>query len=245
MIHSYNISREKVIDNINTILQINDEKTINECLNKINIILDKKYITQKHLLDILLNQIIHNENNIHKFDEIIFHKLHLEDDTKKKLKKILPKGIKHFKGYIDNNYKTLKELLQIKNFQEADRMTNIKLCKIVNKHTNSSRNWLYFTDIAKIPSYDLFIIDLLWSKYSEGNFGFLVQRKIWQQNNNWLIFLNKIGWIKDGTPKRYPEDFTWDINAPKGHLPLFNQLRGNQTLLSIFKHKIWQEYHEL
>nr|YP_009399022.1 hypothetical protein [Taenioma perpusillum]ARW68419.1 hypothetical protein [Taenioma perpusillum] len=244
MIKNSNISIQELINNIKIILHKNDEKIIDESLNKINQIINEQQVTQKHLFNILLNQIIHNENNIHKFDEIIFHKINLEDNTRNRLKKILPQGIQDFKKYINKNYKTLNELLKVQNFQEADRITSIELCKIVNRRTNSSRNWLYFTDINKIPTYDLFIIDLLWSEYSNGNFGFLTQKRIWQQNDNWLIFLDKIGWLKDGYPKRYPQDFIWNINAPKGHLPLFNQIRGNQTLLNIFKHKTWQEYYE-
>ncbi|PLZ94121.1 hypothetical protein CI594_16205, partial [Fischerella thermalis CCMEE 5196] len=38
---------------------------------------------------------------------------------------------------------------------------------------------------------------------------------------------------------RYPQEFTWDLSAPKGHLPLSNQLRGVRVIASIFAHPAW------
>jgi GUN4-like len=49
----------------------------------------------------------------------------------------------------------------------------------------------------------------------------------------------KIGWKKDGSFTRYPNEFIWSLDAPRGHLPLSNQLRGNKTMQAIFSHPAW------
>ena len=157
-----------------------------------------------------------------------------------KLSKIFPQGIITFYSYINNEYKELNQLLKEQKFQEADQVTQKYLLKLVNKKKMNSKKWLYFTEIYLIPAYDLFIIDLLWQIYSDNKFGFSIQRRIWlSHNESWNIFLEKIGWCKQGHMKRYPDEFIWNMNAPKGHLPLFNQIRGNQVLLSLFQHHIW------
>ena len=44
---------------------------------------------------------------------------------------------------------------------------------------------------------------------------------------------------KDGSFTRYPNEFIWSLDAPRGHLPLSNQLRGNKTMQAIFSHPAW------
>ena len=106
--------------------------------------------------------------------------------------------------------------------------------------TNNKKNWLYFTDIQFLPKQDLFILDKLWKIYSKGKFGFSIQKKIWVYNNKkWDKFWEKINWISNGVMRRYPNDFVWTVDAPEGHLPLFNQLRGTQTLSYLFRNIQW------
>ena len=77
--------------------------------------------------------------------------------------------------------------------------------------------------------------------YSRGKFGFSIQRKIWLTHQcKWNLFWQTIGWTKQDIPCRYPTEFIWTIDAPKGHLPLFNQLRGVQVLSALFNHIVWQ-----
>jgi hypothetical protein len=151
-------------------------------------------------------------------------------------------GIVSVKSDLDINYCQLQQLLIAKKFQEADQLTQAILCQLsqlIGKHT---RAWLYFTDILALPNTDLNTIDQLWQVYSNGLFGLSVQRKIWlANNNNWEKFWNKIGWTSNNITCRYPQEFTWDITAPAGHLPLFNQLRGMQVLSALFTHPVWIE----
>lgn len=146
-------------------------------------------------------------------------------------------GIIEFNSELTLEYGYLQELLIAQNFQEADKVTQSYLCNLAGLTFQDSkkRNWLYFTDIIKIPVNDLNIIDLLWRIYSGGKFGFSVQKKIWYSYNfNWEKFWHKIGWKKAGIACRYPSEFIWTLNAPDGHLPLFNQLRGVQSLNALF-----------
>lgn len=83
---------------------------------------------------------------------------------------------------------------------------------------------------------------MLWKVYSKGKFGFSIQKNIWlKQNKQWDKLWEKIKWLeaKTGIMKRYPKEFTWSIDAPEGHLPLFNQLRGTQTLYYLFQKINW------
>lgn len=140
------------------------------------------------------------------------------------------------------DYTTLEKELVLKNFKKANRLTQMYLCNLANLKlsNNEKRNWLYFTDVVSLPSEDLRIINILWKIYSQERFGFSVQRDIWLSNNcNWDRLWVSIGWKKNNVTIRYPHEFTWNISAPLGHLPLFNQLRGVQVLSSLFNHSVW------
>lgn len=157
-----------------------------------------------------------------------------------KLKEEYPLGIVPLKSDVGMDYSLLQKLLLDKQFQEADQVTQAKLCEVSQAVNQHSRSWLYFTDISSLPSADLLTIDKLWQVHSKGLFGLSVQRQIWLANNtNWDKFWNKIGWKIDNVACRYPQEFIWNIDAPAGHLPLFNQLRGVQVLAALFKHPVW------
>lgn len=167
--------------------------------------------------------------------------LHKTDYTqiKKAMNEHFKNGIIAFSNTLKIDYQPLQDLLLNEKFQEADQMTQKYLCRLAGINKNNKRNWLYFTDIASIPLEDLHIIDILWQLYSKGKFGFSVQRKIWLTNNrNWDTLWHKIGWKTNGITSRYPNEFIWNINAPYGHLPLFNQLRGVQVINALFNHLI-------
>ncbi|MDX2256833.1 MAG: GUN4 N-terminal ARM-like repeat domain-containing protein [Pseudanabaenaceae cyanobacterium bins.39] len=137
------------------------------------------------------------------------------------------------------DYQPIQVLLAKQQFEEADRLTSKKLCEAASADA-LARGWLYFTEAKLIPISDLQTINQLWLVYSEGKFGFSVQRKIWLSvGKGWEKFWLKIGWKKDGSFTRYPNEFIWSLDAPRGHLPLSNQLRGNKTMQAIFSHPAW------
>lgn len=150
-----------------------------------------------------------------------------------------PHGVVTLKSEKAIDYQPIQVLLAKQDFEEADRITSKKLCEAAGANA-LARGWLYFTEVKSIPINDLQTINQLWLVYSEGKFGFSVQRKIWLSlGKGWEKFWLKIGWKKSGSFTRYPNEFVWSLDAPRGHLPLSNQLRGNKTMQSIFSHPAW------
>lgn len=138
------------------------------------------------------------------------------------------------------DYQPLQDLLVQQKYEEADRLTLYKMCELEGE-TAVKRKWLYFSEVNRFPVTDLQTIDRLWVIYSEGKFGFSVQRRIWlAAGRNWDTFWPRIGWRKGNAWTRYPNEFIWDLTAPKGHLPLSNQLRGVRVIESLMNHPAWQ-----
>nr|YP_009395502.1 hypothetical protein [Vertebrata isogona]ARW64533.1 hypothetical protein [Vertebrata isogona] len=237
------IKKEHIEEEIKEIFSNNDKIISNHTEKRLDRILEDT-IGQEIILSALLKrskEVINDEKII---DGFIYQKIleHKDDKFINKLLVKLPNGIMEMKQTIKIDYQPLQQSLIRKNFQEADKLTQKYLCKLVEIKTKSTKNWLYFTDIQFIPKTELFQIDLLWKIYSGGKFGFSVQKAIWMKyNKQWDKLWEKIKWleIENGIMKRYPKEFTWTTDAPEGHLPLFNQLRGTQTLLYLFKSIDW------
>jgi hypothetical protein len=152
-----------------------------------------------------------------------------------------PKGIVPLKSDANIDYTPLQQLLIQQDFQQADRFTLEKLCELAGSSA-IGRKWIYFSEVRTFPNTDLRTIDLLWQVYSEGKFGYSVQRKLWLSvNKNWEKLWPKIGWRKGSSWTRYPQEFTWDLTAPVGHLPLSNQLRGVRVIEALLSHPAWSE----
>jgi GUN4-like/ARM-like repeat domain, GUN4-N terminal len=137
------------------------------------------------------------------------------------------------------DYKPLQRLLAEQSFLESDRLTLQKMCELSGASA-MKRKWLYFSEIESLPITDLQTINQLWLVHSEGKFGFSVQRQLWLSvGKNWETLWPKIQWKSGKTWTRYPEGFIWDLSAPRGHLPLSNQLRGVQTINALLSHSAW------
>ena len=61
-------------------------------------------------------------------------------------------------------------------------------------------------------------------------------------DKDWNQLWIQLGWKVNNTLCRYPSEFTWNLHAPKGHLPLFNQLRGVRSLQYLFDHPAWNKF---
>ncbi len=150
-----------------------------------------------------------------------------------------PTGIVPLDSEQGIDYTALQQLLVKQDFEAADRLTLRHLCELSGP-TALQRNWLYFTEVDKFPIPDLQTINRLWLVHSEGKFSFSVQREIWLSlGKNWESFWPKIGWKSGNTWTRYPGGFTWNLSAPRGHLPLSNQLRGVRAITAILSHPAW------
>lgn len=173
---------------------------------------------------------------------ILKHIYNCKTETlQRKLNQYLEKGIVKLESEHDIDYTPLYKSLISNNFKDANKLTQKYLNKLAQLNQENKRQWLYFTDIFDIPTTDIITIDQLWTIYSLGKFGFSVQRKIWLYNNkDWEKFWHAIGWKINKKNLRYPQEFIWNNNAPTGHLPLFNQIRGVQVLASLFVHPAWE-----
>jgi hypothetical protein len=139
------------------------------------------------------------------------------------------------------DYHPLQQALLAQDYQTADTITRQNLCELVGEGA-IKRQWLYFTEVEKIPSRDLLTINQLWSIYSEGKFGYQIQRQIWLSlGQDFTKLWAKIGWKNGNQWTQYPKGFTWDLSAPLGHLPLSNQLRGVRVISALFAHPAWSK----
>jgi hypothetical protein len=155
------------------------------------------------------------------------------------LQENFPMGVVPLNSDAEADYQPLQQLLARQQFEAADRLTLQKLCELEGPAA-VKRKWLYFTQIEQFPVTDLQTIDQLWLVHSEGKFGFSVQRQLWLSGGrNWDVLWPKIAWKSDRNWTRYPEGFTWDLSAPRGHLPLSNQLRGVQVINALLNHPAW------
>ncbi|MFM6000669.1 MAG: GUN4 domain-containing protein, partial [Dolichospermum sp.] len=127
------------------------------------------------------------------------------------------------KSDVGMDYRKLRDLLKAGKWKEADEETRrVMLCV----GEREREGWLNVESIDNFPCADLSIIDKLWVKYSDGRFGFSVQKRIYQglggtrefKTEIWLKFGDKVGWRKGGS-WLYTSDITFDKKAPEGHLP--------------------------
>lgn len=139
------------------------------------------------------------------------------------------------------DYSTIQMALVQQKYEVADRLTLEKMCEAAGPIA-VKRKWLYFTEVNIFPVIDLQTLDSLWYIYSEGKFGFSQQREIWLGvGKNWEKFWPRIAWKKDNAWTRYPNEFRWDLQAPSGHLPLTNQLRGVRVMDALMNHPAWNQ----
>ncbi len=123
------------------------------------------------------------------------------------------------------NYTKLQEFLAKRKWKDADSETWNILCQSVNKLPGQ---YLYNSDINKLPCEDLQTIDQLWLKYSNGHFGFSVQSAIYRDvGDDYPSFCDRIGW-----PTHNPPDldsaFNFINSSPVGHLPSRRWVGGYQ-----------------
>ena len=102
------------------------------------------------------------------------------------------------------------------------------MLKVVSRE---SEGWLRYEDVENFSCQDLGTIDKLWVKYSNGKFGFSVQKQIYQEQiyqgmngskefngHDYVKFGDKVGWRKGGKWLNYSE-LTFSEKHYTGHLP--------------------------
>lgn len=120
------------------------------------------------------------------------------------------------------NYQNLEKYLKNGQWKKADDETNQVMLQAGDK---DNKGYLNFVDIEEFPCEDLRTINDLWLKYSNGKFGFTVQRDIWLEYGDlgvckwehYRLFARKVRWYDDR--KREWLDTKFSIDTPPGHLP--------------------------
>ncbi|MBD2606983.1 GUN4 domain-containing protein [Scytonema hofmannii FACHB-248] len=139
----------------------------------------------------------------------------------------------------EDHYHRLQKLLKAEAWLEADKETTAIILKVSGQERGG---WLELEDIKRLPCRGLYILNHLWLKYSNGRFGFSVQRRIWEdiqvtEAKDYLItllygnehvayaetykyFSDRIGWHSLNCFLDYDE-LIFTREAPEGHLPFF------------------------
>ena len=118
------------------------------------------------------------------------------------------------------DYSKLRDLLAAKKWQEADQETGERMLEVAERQEEGFLS--PYGDIDHFPCEDFCIIDQLWVKYSNGRFGFSVQKRIWESvNRDWEKFCTRVGWINHNAEELLESEFDFTLLAPIGHLPMF------------------------
>jgi serine protease Do len=160
------------------------------------------------------------------------------------LKDKVPRGIP-IKTYLANqswenqplakaDYTKLEQLLAAGLWKEADEETNRILGEVLEKKEGGPIN----ESIENFSCPDLRAMNRLWVKYSDGRFGFSVQKKIYQSVGGtkkynpevWKAFGEAIGWKNKGEKGKWldRDQLTFNTKAPQAHLPA--SLSGGPSL---------------
>ncbi|BAY09804.1 caspase, EACC1-associated type [Calothrix sp. NIES-2098] len=123
------------------------------------------------------------------------------------------------------DYSKLRDLLAAENWKDADYETYMVMLQAVGRQKN---DYIRNDELLNFPSTDFRTIDRLWVKYSNGRFGFSVQKEIYlsiggkpdgkYDEETWNKFGDRVGWRVQSNWIDYNQ-VTFNTNAPKGHLP--------------------------
>ncbi len=139
------------------------------------------------------------------------------------------------------DYTKLRNFLKAGQWKEADYETYLVMLSVVGRRNG---DWIRAKELSNFKSTDLRTIDSLWVKYSNGRFGFSVQKKIYldvggkpdgrYDEGAWKKFGDAIGWRVEGNWIGY-DDVTFDTIAPQGHLPIYRYTRIYRYTLGLNK----------
>ncbi|TAF53411.1 MAG: hypothetical protein EAZ61_06980 [Oscillatoriales cyanobacterium] len=120
-------------------------------------------------------------------------------------------------GSTANEYQYLEDLLQEQRYEEADRVTWKIMLQLAGAE---GRGYLELDELMLLPRSELIHLDQLWQSYSQGRWGFSVQRRLFEQADSDYSSLGKItGWMLDGTWLQ-KQNTIYDLEqSPPGHLP--------------------------
>lgn len=148
------------------------------------------------------------------------------------------------------NYRQLRDLLAGEKWREADEETVAIMLKIAGK---SKDDRLSMKDLENFPCSELKMLDELWSKSSDGRFGFKVQKSIYfdvvkgveermgkekkYYKMVWQDFSDALGWRVDGRSLYYNE-LNFSLDAPRGHWPVLWCIKFKVEVVGV---GLWRE----
>ncbi len=127
------------------------------------------------------------------------------------------------------DYTHLRDLLKAGKWLEADEETYEVMIRAVG---SKSGDWFTRDELLNFPCTDLRTLDGLWVKYSQGTFGFSVQKKIYVEcgakldgaypgDEIWHTFCERVGWRK-GNSYLYHTDLKANPSfSPTGEFPRY------------------------
>jgi hypothetical protein len=125
------------------------------------------------------------------------------------------------------DYRKLRDLLKAGQWKEADQETERRMLEAVGRKEN---DYISKEELLNFPCADLQTIDALWVKYSQGKWGFSVQKRIYVEcgakldgeypgDKIWYEFCRRVGWVKGDAFVSYL-DLTFDLqNSLEGEFP--------------------------
>ena len=136
------------------------------------------------------------------------------------------------------DYGRLRDLLREGDWKGADQETADRMLEAIGKPDWSK---VSREDWPNFPCADLETIDGLWVHYSQGKFGFSVQKEIYVKCGAkldgkypgamiWRVFGDRIQWRVNGQWCSYSQ-LCFTLDAPTGHLPIIRSagLGGNES----------------
>ena len=138
------------------------------------------------------------------------------------------------------DYRELEKLLKDKQWHIADQLTDKLMLKVMARE---KEGYLTLKNIKNFHCEDLQTIDHLWVHYSNGLYGFSVQKQIYVEcggnldfsypsPETWDKFCDGTAWKSEGNWVSYPQLFFKDnFMCVKGHLPMLYFLE--------LKSKVW------
>jgi len=139
------------------------------------------------------------------------------------------------------DYSPMQQALALQQYEEADRLTSEILRQLAGPAA-VQRGYVYYSEVPPMASADLDSLDRLWVCFSRGRFGFSEQGRLLQAcGGRWDQLWPRIGWKNGSQWTRYPGSFQWSIEAPEGHMPLVNQLRGVRLMDALLTHPALQQ----
>lgn len=144
---------------------------------------------------------------------------------------------------LPRRYHRLLNNLEQRNWKGSDGETRRLMLEILGK--NEEGYWEP-EDYNNFPCKDLEIINNLWNIYSQGRFGFSVQKCIYESmgpiprgvsSSFAESFGDRLGW-RTNNDWLYYRDLKFSITAPRGHLPWLGVAKNSKY----YQRELWDKF---